>query len=585
MDRTQYGAKAASLLPALAVLLAVAWSSAVEHQHQEPGNTAVGLELIAEGMDSPLALADPADDSGRLFVADQAGLIYIVDAEGNLLDEPFLDISDKLPPRREVGLEERGLLGFALHPDFADNGWFYVTYSTHLRDGAPPDWDHTRRVSEFKVSAGDPNRANHDSERVLIELDWPTHKHNGGGLAFGPDGYLYIGFGDGGGIHGIGDRPDYGDVDEIEDGERWWPVWHHWDLLGQDLTTLFGKILRIDIDRGFPEYAIPRDNPLVGSEGRDEIYAWGFRQPYRFSFDQGGGRGPFVANTGHFLVEAIFLVNRPGNYGWPLREGTRCYDPEERVEIDDCPTMGPHGERLIDPVIEVEHQRIDGFGTAAVGGFVYRGDALPELYGQVVFGDWGTGLHRASPTQRHGELWSIGPLVEVEGFVLSLGQDAAGELYVLTNEVIGLGDETGKVHKLVPENEAAVEPPEEPPVNDAADTDNEIGWFAAAQAESGRALYQEHCQVCHGARLTGEQPFPPLIGERFMRRWEGRTAYELFRLIHDTMPLGMGGTLTEKEYTNIFAFMLQQYGYPEGAEPLVAEKEEGVLEKLIIEPQ
>lgn len=418
------------------------------------------VELIVGGLDSPVALADPDDGTGRLFVADQVGVVHVVNEDGSLLEEPFLDMRDKLPPRREEGLEERGLLGFALHPEFANNGWFYVHYSGQLRDEATADWDHTRYVSEFRVSADDPDRANPRSERVLIVQDWPTHKHNGGALAFGLDGHLYIGFGDGGGLHGIGDRPDYSDADELDDPERWWPVWHHWNQLAQDLTTLFGKVLRIDVDRGFPTYAIPDDNPLVNEGGRDEIFAWGFRQPYRISFDQEGEYQMFVSATSQYAWESVAHVAGPGNYGYPIMEGTVCYDPEAREEVE-CPNEGPRGEELRRAVIEYPNLSLpeEGVGSANVGGFMYRGDEFPDLQGHFFFADWSEGFERpsgqvfAALPQEGDELWPFERILRVDSFILSVGQDASGEIYLLTNRTIGLGEETGEVYRLVAGND------------------------------------------------------------------------------------------------------------------------------------
>lgn len=557
---------------------------ASEHEAEPPAPPAppVAVEgvLVADGLDSPIALADPADGTGRLFVADQAGRVYVIDAEGELLDEPLLDISDRLAPRREEGLEERGLLGLALHPDFERNGWFYVLYSAPLRSGAPADWDHTRRVSEFKISAADPDRANHDSERVVLSQDWPTHKHNGGGLAFGPDGYLYIGFGDGGGVHGIGDRPDYVDADDLDDADRWWPVWHHWDHLAQDTTSLFGKVLRIDVDRGFPAYHVPATNPFVGREGRDEIYAWGFRQPFGLAFDPGGQHGLFVSNTGHFIVEAIYLVNRPGNYGWPLKEGTRCFDAREGVEPEVCPTTGPEGEGLIDPVAEYEHRRIGGFGTAIVGGRVYRGTSIPELDGALVIGDWGTGLHVARPTDRVGAAWPVDPLLEIDGYVLGVAQDAQGEVYVLSNQVVGLGETTGAVHRLVAATPATAEAVDDDAVR--PETPPDAPLFGEEQVERGRVAYRRHCASCHGADMEGEAHFPPLAGEQFQDRWEGRTVWDLYHYTSTTMPLGAGGTLAEETYADIVARILERNTYEAGEDALL-EPEQDLLDLVVLD--
>ncbi|MDD4455585.1 MAG: PQQ-dependent sugar dehydrogenase, partial [Candidatus Methanomethylophilaceae archaeon] len=266
----------------------------------------VGLELVAGGFTMPVALASPADGTGRLFVADLPGIIRVIDAGGLLLDEPFLDITGRVVGLRP-GYDERGLLGLAFHPEFAENGRFFVYYSAPLRAGAPEGWDHTSQISEFAVSAGGENRADPDSERVILEVDQPQSNHNGGSIAFGPDGYLYIPLGDGGGARDVGPgHPPGGN--------------------GQDVETLLGKILRIDVDGPEP-YGIPADNPFVGKPGRDEIYAYGLRNPWRMTFDPGGEHRLFAADAGQYLWESVKMIVPGGNHGWNLREGNHAFDP------------------------------------------------------------------------------------------------------------------------------------------------------------------------------------------------------------------------------------------------------------------
>ncbi|MGI9437405.1 MAG: PQQ-dependent sugar dehydrogenase [Geminicoccaceae bacterium] len=233
-------------IPLLALLLVNAPLAAVE------------LETVAEGLTAPIDLADPDDGSGRLFVVEQQGIVRVLDEDGNLSNEPLLDLSPHLLELKN-DFEERGLLGFALHPQFAANGRLYVSYAAPLREGAPKGWNYTRRISELTL---EPNaeRIGLGMERVLIELDWPSRKHNGGGLTFGPDGFLYIGFGDGGGAHGVGKEVIWSAFEVPADQL-------YWDRLAQDTTSLFGSILRIDVDGGFPGYSIPADNPFVGKPG------------------------------------------------------------------------------------------------------------------------------------------------------------------------------------------------------------------------------------------------------------------------------------------------------------------------------
>lgn len=401
----------------------------------------VALQLVAEGFNSPVALVSPPDGSGRRFVVDRVGVIYIVTPDDELLEEPFLDVRGHMVELRP-SFDERGLLGLAFHPDYARNGRFYVYYSAPKRASAPANWDHTSRVAEFTASANDPNRADAGSERVLLEVDQPQFNHNAGGLAFGPDGYLYISVGDGGAGNdaGIGHGP-HGNA--------------------QDVNVLLGKILRIDVDRGWPGYGIPWDNPFVGKDGRDEIYAWGFRNPFRISFDRAGGHELFVADVGQELWEEVNIVTGPGNYGWRIKEGTHWFDPSRPTEIiTEGPLLGPRGEVLRDPVIEYRNTKLpgaEGPGISIIGGFVYRGSLLPELYGKYVFADWsknfgdGSGsVMAAGPSSSWGELWPWRVLMDLDFFVVGMGEDSDGELYVLTTDNTGPVGTTGKVHRIVP---------------------------------------------------------------------------------------------------------------------------------------
>jgi len=256
--------------------------------------------------------------------------VRVIDRERGLLGAPFLDLRSHLVDLEE-GFDERGLLGFALHPDHASNGRVYVSYSAPLSPGAPAGWNYTRRVSELTVARDDPGRVDLGTERVLIELDCPSRNHNGSGLAFGPDGYLYIGLGDGGGAHGVGKEMIWSAFDVPAEQL-------YWDRLAQDPTSLFGSILRIDVDRGFPTYDVPASNPFVGKPGRDEIYAWGFRNSYRIGFDSGGSGAFLVTAIAETLWEAIYLVAAPGNFGWPIREATHCVDRTAPRRADRRPT-------------------------------------------------------------------------------------------------------------------------------------------------------------------------------------------------------------------------------------------------------
>jgi glucose/arabinose dehydrogenase len=429
-------------------LCAIAWVPA------SAGNLA--LEPVAEGLTAPIHLEEPADGSGRKFVVQQDGLVRVLGADGKVAPEPFLDLRPRMLPL-EKNFDERGLLGFALHPAFAKNGRVYATYSAPLRAGAPQGWNYTRRVSEFSAKPGDLSRIDAASERVLLEIDWPSRKHNGGGLAFGPDGYLYIGLGDSGASHGIGK-------------EVVWEAFNvpaealSWDHLAQDKDSLYGKVLRIDVNHGYPGYAVPKDNPLTAGAGRAEIWAWGFRNPYRIAFDRQSGDF-FVTAVAETLWEAVYRVHGPGNYGWPLKEGTHCVDRlKPRQPPASCADRDPGGARIELPVFEYANMQashpdtklgIAGVGTAVTGARLYRGSAIPGLGGKLVVADWSADFRKpsgqlfvATPGDV-GKLWPYERALQLESRIVGLAEDRAGEIYVLTNETFGPYGETGKVFRLV----------------------------------------------------------------------------------------------------------------------------------------
>ena len=335
--------------------------------------------------------------------------------------------------------EERGLLGMGFHPAYADNGRFFVYYT--VGDDREDDdvGGSVNRLSEFRVST-DPLRADRDSERVLLEIRTSGVNHNGGALAFGPDGYLYVGVGNGSGgpSNVVGDAPELGG--------------------SQDKSTLLGKILRIDVDSGEP-YGVPEDNPFVGDPAcRAEIWALGLRHPWRLSFDSAADRRLFVGDVGEGSYEEINIVQAGGNYGWDIREG-----PDAVTESSDDSAVDPGGS-FIDPHIAYPHVDAQGepIGVAVIGGYVYRGSAIPELFGRYVFGDWTRRIVvRDGPlfvaTETEDGTWERATLT-VAGrsngrtglYVLAFGQDRDGELYVLTSMNLAPSGETGAVHKIVP---------------------------------------------------------------------------------------------------------------------------------------
>jgi glucose/arabinose dehydrogenase/plastocyanin len=466
--------------------------------------TEIGLELVAENFTSPLAITAPDDGTGRLFVVDQIGVVWAVDANGTTLPEPFLDVRDKM-----VGLnptyDERGLLSIAFHPNFSENGKVYAFYSAPLREGAPEDWNCTNHISEFQVDPEDPNRVNATSEKVLMYIDKPYHNHNGGPLAFSPaDGHLYIALGDAGRANDVGNghTPGIGN--------------------GQDLTKIYGKILRIDVENvtdgnvtapqnvtmmnqtenmsvnrteNPPDptwttfagslYGIPADNPFAENQTEildtyaydsvpPEIYAYGFRNPAYMSFDSGGNNALFVADAGQNLFEEVDVVYNGGNYGWNIREGTHCFDPNATTTPpESCNTTGLLGEPLIGPIFEGGRD----LGIVVVGGNVYRGTAVPDLEGRYVFGYWsdsrtvgnGTLLAATPPegwaapqsaanlTPEANAMWEVQTVNITSGenetlgmFLRGFGEDAERDLYVLTNDVGGPDNatSTGRVWRV-----------------------------------------------------------------------------------------------------------------------------------------
>jgi glucose/arabinose dehydrogenase len=413
-----------------------------------PNADTVRLRPVADGLVAPLGLSVAPDGSNRLFIVDQVGSIRIVDSSGHLLADRFLDLSDRIVDILPA-YDERGLLGLAFHPRYAENGRFFVVYNAP----PPPDGgdvgypiDSLERVSEFRVT-GDANVADASSERILLELAKPQFNHNGGNVAFGPtDGFLYVSIGDGGGANdvGPGHNPEIGN--------------------GQDSATLFGKILRINVDAGDP-YAIPVDNPFVtNSDFRPEIWALGLRNPWRFSFDRQDSTRVFIADVGQDLFEEVDLGRKGANYGWHVREGTHCFSAQSPTNPpDSCASIGPHDEPLVDPLFDYSH--LDGAGnvfrTSIIGGYLYRGSAIPGLVGQYIFGDYSAGFEGTgdgtvlSAHEESDGSWTLRELA-IEGtpdgrihrFVRGFGEDSHGELYILTTTILGPSGTSGEVFQI-----------------------------------------------------------------------------------------------------------------------------------------
>ena len=337
----------------------------------------LSLELVADGFSRPVVLSHAGDGSGRLFVVEQQGRIRIVGGGA------FLDIASLV----DSSGNEQGLLGLAFHPDHTNTGYFYVNY-THDPVGSGPD---VTRVSRFEVSAGDPNSADPSSEMILLEFEQNASNHNGGDLHFGPDGYLYIATGDGGGAR-----------DQFQNA--------------QNLGSLLGKLLRIDVDGGTP-YAIPAGNPFVGvGNALDEIWAYGLRNPWRFSFDRLTG-DLFIGDVGQNEVEEIDLqpVSSAGgeNYGWSCMEGDLA------VNFNPC-----DGSPLTAPILVYDHD----LGCSVTGGYLYRG-SITALHGYYVFGDFCSG--RIWFASESDGVWSADEWANTDISISSFGEDEDGELYVV----------------------------------------------------------------------------------------------------------------------------------------------------------
>jgi glucose/arabinose dehydrogenase len=360
-----------------------------------PSVPALKLTQVVTGLDNPVYLTQPRTDDGRLFVVEQTGRIRLVVA-GALVQAPFLDLSSKV----QTG-GEKGLLGLAFHPDYAQNGRFFVFYST-LVNGAL-----TSRVAQYSVAGDNADQADPNSERVLLEVAKPQENHNGGDLVFGPDGFLYIGFGDGG---GGGDQ--HGTIGN-----------------GQNLDTYLGKILRIDVDGSSDTaaYAVPPGN-ITDPAARREIWSYGLRNPWRFSFDACTG-DMYIADVGQGTLEEVDFepANTSGrNYGWRLMEGTNCFNPASGCDAS--------AQNLVLPVATYGRDA----GQSITGGYVYRGQGIPTLRGTYLYADYQSaaffalrmaGGALAQPPQDISD--NLNPGRDVAQ-ISSFGQDNAGELYVLS---------------------------------------------------------------------------------------------------------------------------------------------------------
>ncbi|WP_291914029.1 PQQ-dependent sugar dehydrogenase [Chitinophaga sp. CB10] len=393
----------------LSVLNAVIVQAGPGTPEAEPPARKVKLQLVTDRFISPVNMAVPHDGSGRLFFCQKEGKVWIVQ-NGKLLPTPFADVADKMV-KINAAYDERGLLGMAFHPKFKQNRKVYLYYSAPVANPVK-GLNHKSKLVEYTVSASNPNVVDPGSERVLLELNQPESNHNGGQLAFGPDGYLYVGLGDGG---GGGDK--HGTIGN-----------------GQDLGTILGKIIRIDVN-GIP-YKVPADNPFVKTAGaRGEIWAYGLRNPWRFSFDRANGR-LFAGDVGQNLYEEVDIIRKGGNYGWRIMEGYHDFNVP----------AGTDKSKLIPPIHEYNHD----LGISITGGYVYRGSAIPSLKGLYVFGDYNGKafvlIQNGSKWERADLQFTNRPADNLQ--ILSWGEDEQGELYMLTSASTSNGFK-GAVYKLV----------------------------------------------------------------------------------------------------------------------------------------
>ena len=346
----------------------------------------IDLEEVATGFSNPIEIVHAGDE--RLFVVQQGGLIRILNDDGTVNATPFLNISSIISAGGE-----RGLLGLAFHPDYANNGYFYVNY-TNLSGNTV--------IARYSRNATDESLADASSQLILMTIDQPFPNHNGGCLRFGPDGYLYIAMGDGGSGGDPGNR-------------------------AQNLETLLGKMLRVDVDNGAP-YGIPASNPFVGTAGMDEIWAYGLRNPWKFSFNRDNG-DIWIADVGQNAIEEI---NKAGATAAGLNYGWRCYEGTAEFDLSQCSTVGIYTM----PLAQYTHASTGG--CSITGGYVYTGDTYPAMQGKYIFSDYCS--HKIGVLDTEG---NISYTAAYPGnFFAAFGEDADGELYVA-------GKTSGTIYKII----------------------------------------------------------------------------------------------------------------------------------------
>jgi glucose/arabinose dehydrogenase/plastocyanin len=408
-------------------------------EHIAKSDITIEVQTVLDGLSCPLGMVMPDDGSGRMFIYDQTGVIWVVTNASVILPTSLLDVRSRLVPLGAY--DERGLVGLATHPNFAQHPLIY-TFTSEPNAGMadfmsilPPGKtnNHQSVLAEWRMDSAKPNQVDPTSRREVLRIDKPQSNHNGGAIHFGPDGFLYIALGDGGNANDVGDG-------HVAGGNA------------QNLNLILGKLLRIDADGTNSingQYGVPVDNPFVGKGGLGEIYAYGLRNPWSYSFDRLTGQ-IYLGDVGQNKIEEVDLIVKGGNYGWNVKEGTFWFDSSSGNVVTTPVRSVPAG--LIDPIAEYDHDE----GTVVVGGFMYRGTQLTALQGRYVFGDWGTFSTPSGKLFYLTESNTIQQLrIGLEDRPLGLwirgfGQDADGELYVFGSRILGPGGQTGKMLKVVP---------------------------------------------------------------------------------------------------------------------------------------
>jgi glucose/arabinose dehydrogenase/mono/diheme cytochrome c family protein len=532
-----------------------------------PGDPRVELVKVADGLHEPINVTAAPDGSGRLFVLERGGAIRVVD-DGELIEEPFLDLTGNVLS----AFLEQGLLGMAFHPDYPENGRFFVNYTDLLRSGDV-------LTVEYRVSEDDPNRADPSSGRIVMFREQPYANHIGGDIVFGPDGYLYIGHGDGG-LEG----------DPLD--------------AGQDLSTHLGKLLRIDVDEqgaevGGRAYTIPKDNPFTQGDvivdlfeateedfaklhpkALPEIWAYGLRNPWQFSFDSETG-DLWIGDVGQNFWEEVNMEPAGSgggyNYGWKFLQGSHCFPASE----EECPQVGTL------PVAEYNHD----LGCTVVGGHVYRGDEFPDLEGIYFHSDYCAGKIWGIAAVEEG--WEYQELIDTGLLITGSGEGEDGSIYFTSCECgygQGMPNPVGALWKLVsadavpdgaevaPRGEPAVPPAEGEETGQAEPEGGgeAAGAAAAGQVDAetlltqGKPIYAQNCAPCHGSGGAGGAG-PALAGNENL----GQTAAVVTQIIRGGggMP-SFGGRLGDDQIAAVATFIRNSWGNEFGAVAPAAVKEQ-----------